>query len=530
MSAPREGARARSPGFQPGVRNPALANQTRILVPASAATAVATAAAPATTTAAAVATTAAAPAAAAATVATATTAAAPAATAALFLRTGFIDRQRPALHLAAIESGDGFLRLLVIAHLHETEPLGTAGVALDDHLSGLHAAVRCKEVLQVAVANAVRKVSDIQLLAHVGLLAWPCPIPTTPEGSVVRRRWSMRSEKRPTGWIAAAGDVAALLGCGGRLSSGWQASTSLAWSKRLTEGKSMPLARRVKSSPANPWPEDKYPWSRKGAEGPPEPSPAAFRAQLRAGRGRRRAKSPSSATSAGRPQEPSVGLATALSWGARRPLARVEPGRLPRGCPWPESAARRKSLTGSMACRYVTVSWSWIPIVWLRRGVSRTTARSPSACGSGPKSSKAPAGASRRGHRVALCRSTRRSGRRFWRETPLLSPPSWPSAASSPTSCASRARSPGPCGRRSAGGSGARPGIASRERHDPRAARAPDPRRRGHRRRRFDRRDRQPGDSGAIPGGSGIHAPLDGGGSLSPEPPRARRRHRRQHR
>src|SRR5262249_30276074 len=53
-------------------------------------------------------------------------------------------------------------------HLHEAEPLGTAGVAVHDHLGRLHGAVRLKQALQVTVGHPVSQVADVQLLAHEG--------------------------------------------------------------------------------------------------------------------------------------------------------------------------------------------------------------------------------------------------------------------------------------------------------------------------------------------------------------------------
>jgi hypothetical protein len=66
-----------------------------------------------------------------------TTAATPApATAArtLFTRTGFVDGQRPAIVLLAIERRDGCLRFLIAGHFNEPEPLAAAGITIIDDL------------------------------------------------------------------------------------------------------------------------------------------------------------------------------------------------------------------------------------------------------------------------------------------------------------------------------------------------------------------------------------------------------------
>src|ERR1700686_4747839 len=67
--------------------------------------------------------------------------------AAVFAGTGFIDCQGAAVDLLAAEGRDGRLRLGVAAHLDEAESLGSAGVAVHDHLGGLHGAVRLEPLL-----------------------------------------------------------------------------------------------------------------------------------------------------------------------------------------------------------------------------------------------------------------------------------------------------------------------------------------------------------------------------------------------
>src|SRR5205085_7591861 len=70
-------------------------------------------------------------------------------------RPGLVDRQAAAAGLRAVERGDGGLRLLVVAHLHEAEALGAAGVPVHDHLGRLHGAVRREHLLQGAVGHLV---------------------------------------------------------------------------------------------------------------------------------------------------------------------------------------------------------------------------------------------------------------------------------------------------------------------------------------------------------------------------------------
>jgi hypothetical protein len=51
-----------------------------------------------------------------------------AATAAIFFGPGFVDIQRAAIHVAAVQRLDGILALTVVAHFHESKPAGPAGV------------------------------------------------------------------------------------------------------------------------------------------------------------------------------------------------------------------------------------------------------------------------------------------------------------------------------------------------------------------------------------------------------------------
>jgi hypothetical protein len=118
--------------------------------------AAATAAAAVATTAAATATT---------TVAAAATTAATA-TWAIFAGLGFVDRQLTAIVLLAIESADGGLRLIVAAHLHESEAFATAGVAIGDYLRRLNRAMLAKKLFQIRAVGVVAQIPDIKLAAH----------------------------------------------------------------------------------------------------------------------------------------------------------------------------------------------------------------------------------------------------------------------------------------------------------------------------------------------------------------------------
>src|SRR5262245_21976091 len=65
-----------------------------------------------------------------------------AATRALFARLGFVDGQRAAIVLLAVERGDRGLRFGVAAHLDKAEALAAAGLAIRDYLGAGDLAVR----------------------------------------------------------------------------------------------------------------------------------------------------------------------------------------------------------------------------------------------------------------------------------------------------------------------------------------------------------------------------------------------------
>src|SRR5262249_8587282 len=71
-----------------------------------------------------------------------------------------------AARVLTVERGDGGLRCLLGLHLHEAEPLGPAGVAIHDHLRGLHRAVRLEHPRQVSVSHPVAEVADAHFPTH----------------------------------------------------------------------------------------------------------------------------------------------------------------------------------------------------------------------------------------------------------------------------------------------------------------------------------------------------------------------------
>jgi hypothetical protein len=81
-------------------------------------------------------------------IAAASTAAATAA-ATFFARSGFVDGQRAAVVLAAVQAGNGRLSFGIVAHFHEAEAFAPARVPISDDLSALHGAEFGKHLIQV---------------------------------------------------------------------------------------------------------------------------------------------------------------------------------------------------------------------------------------------------------------------------------------------------------------------------------------------------------------------------------------------
>jgi hypothetical protein len=59
------------------------------------------------------------------------------------------------------------LRLGIAAHLDEAKTLGAAGVALHHDLGAGHLTVLAEGLLEIAIAHGIRKIADVQLVAHL---------------------------------------------------------------------------------------------------------------------------------------------------------------------------------------------------------------------------------------------------------------------------------------------------------------------------------------------------------------------------
>src|SRR5262249_22818535 len=83
------------------------------------------------------------------------------AAAAVFHRLGLVDDEGAAVELAAVQSGDRFLRLVARAHLDEAEAPRLAGEFIRDHLRRPQAPVRREDFLEAAFRNRIRQTADV---------------------------------------------------------------------------------------------------------------------------------------------------------------------------------------------------------------------------------------------------------------------------------------------------------------------------------------------------------------------------------
>ena len=77
----------------------------------------------------------------------------------------------------AVQGGDGRLGFLIGTHLHETETLAAAGLAVGDDFRLLDLAMLGEQLLEVRAGHAIAEITDIQPTAHL----------RSP------RRWALRS-------------------------------------------------------------------------------------------------------------------------------------------------------------------------------------------------------------------------------------------------------------------------------------------------------------------------------------------------
>jgi len=85
-------------------------------------------------------------------------------TAAIFLGLGFIDIERPAIHVAAVDGGNGLIALTVIAHFDKSEAARLTGVAVGNQVDTIHRAELLKHRSNGTFGGVETKVSYKNIL------------------------------------------------------------------------------------------------------------------------------------------------------------------------------------------------------------------------------------------------------------------------------------------------------------------------------------------------------------------------------
>jgi hypothetical protein len=103
----------------------------------------------------------------------ATTTTASAASAAFGLRARFIHVNGASANLGTVQSGDGFLSILVAGHLDETEAAGASGVAVGHDADTIDLPMRLKKLPQFLFVGVEAEVSYKNIL-HASASAMSC--------------------------------------------------------------------------------------------------------------------------------------------------------------------------------------------------------------------------------------------------------------------------------------------------------------------------------------------------------------------
>ena len=77
--------------------------------------------------------------------------------------------------LLAVQTANRGLRFLVGRHLDETEAFAPARVAVRNDLGALNGAILRKQFLQLLAIHRVAQMSNVQLLAHLGISCGQIP-------------------------------------------------------------------------------------------------------------------------------------------------------------------------------------------------------------------------------------------------------------------------------------------------------------------------------------------------------------------
>src|SRR5712691_6626750 len=79
----------------------------------------------------------------------------------------FVDRERTACELSAVELLDGGFGRLALGHLDKPKAFGAPGVPVGNHIDRVHHSIRLKELAQVMIRRTKRKVPYKDIHAKV---------------------------------------------------------------------------------------------------------------------------------------------------------------------------------------------------------------------------------------------------------------------------------------------------------------------------------------------------------------------------
>jgi hypothetical protein len=83
-------------------------------------------------------------------------------------RTGFVDDNATATQRSTVHAADGSLCFWIAGHFDKAEALRTTGVTFHHYFSAGDCAILAKGLFQIAIANRVRQIADVQFVAHEG--------------------------------------------------------------------------------------------------------------------------------------------------------------------------------------------------------------------------------------------------------------------------------------------------------------------------------------------------------------------------
>lgn len=118
--------------------------------------------------------------------------------AAVFLGTGFVDVDRPAIEFPAIQSSDGAISFISHTHFNESETSGPSGITVGHDVHTVHRAIRLKQGSNRLFGSSEAEISNKNILhVNVNLLSEIC-------------RAANRGQDRPFFWTMREAESAGL--------------------------------------------------------------------------------------------------------------------------------------------------------------------------------------------------------------------------------------------------------------------------------------------------------------------------------